>query len=419
MNKERRKFWTYPWGYRESFTIAFAILLVGFLIEYLSPVNAIFLPRWPYNLLLIIVFLAYVALSNRMVKHPIIKWLSGVPAAISSISVMTLLVLLMGFIPQSSEPGGAFISDIGLTHVIKSWPYLLISFYLLVILAFTIMRRILPFKVKNIAFTLNHAGLWIVVAAASLGSADMKKFTMQLVEDKAVFTAYDKYGQPRQMNFAVKLLNFHIKEYPPSIGLLNEHKGELKFDKKAELMLVEEQTEAEMDNWKIRIAKYYEAAVRDTADGYIPNNRPGASALAYVVATNLDTGAVKEGWVTNGSFMMSPKYLRLGDGHSVVMTVPRPKEYSSDFRFFRGMEDYEDVTIKVNKPATIDGWTFYQTGYNEKMGKWSQVSIVEIVKDPWLPVVYTGIFMILLGSLYLVWMGRTKNAKKQEEDDLV
>lgn len=419
MKKERRKFWTYPWGYRESFTIAFAILLIGFLIEYFSQANAIYLPRWPYNLLLIIVFLAYVLLSYKMVKHPVIRWLSGVPAAISSITVMTLLVLLMGFIPQSSETGGSFITDIGLTHLTKSWPYLLISFYLLLILAFTIMRRIVPLKVKNIAFTLNHAGLWIVIAAASLGSADMKKFTMQLVEDKAVFTAYDKYGQPRQMNFAVKLLDFHIKEYPASIGLLDEHKGDLKFDKKADLMLVEEGTEVEMVNWTILIEKYYDAAVRDSADGYRPMNRPGAAHLAYVKATNLNTDTMKEGWVTNGSFMMSPKYLRLGDGHSAVMTVPRPREYSSDFRFFRGMEDYEDVTIKVNKPATIDGWTFYQTGYNEKMGKWSQVSIVEIVKDPWLPVVYTGIFMILLGSLYLVWMGRTKNTKKQVQDDLV
>jgi hypothetical protein len=42
------------------------------------------------------------------------------------------------------------------------------------------------------------------------------------------------------------------------------------------------------------------------------------------------------------------------------------------------------------------------------MGKWSTESYVELVKDPWLPAVYVGIFMIMAGALYLFWMGRKR-----------
>ena len=35
------------------------------------------------------------------------------------------------------------------------------------------------------------------------------------------------------------------------------------------------------------------------------------------------------------------------------------------------------------------------------MGKWSRTSTFELVRDPWLPVVYTGITMMLLGAVYL------------------
>jgi len=75
------------------------------------------------------------------------------------------------------------------------------------------------------------------------------------------------------------------------------------------------------------------------------------------------------------------------------------------------MQKYEDHTIKVNEPLNIRGWTIYQVGYNEDLGKWSNISIIQLVRDPWLPAVYTGIFMILLGSIYLVWMGKNKNTK--------
>jgi cytochrome c biogenesis protein ResB len=54
----------------------------------------------------------------------------------------------------------------------------------------------------------------------------------------------------------------------------------------------------------------------------------------------------------------------------------------------------------VNKPLNFMGWKIYQLSYSEAMGGIG-ISILELVRDPWLPYVYTGIFMMLAGAVWL------------------
>jgi len=57
------------------------------------------------------------------------------------------------------------------------------------------------------------------------------------------------------------------------------------------------------------------------------------------------------------------------------------------------------ATVEVNKPVSVDGWRIYQLSYDEAMGRWSETSTFELVKDPWLPAVYVGIYMLLAGAI--------------------
>ena len=57
------------------------------------------------------------------------------------------------------------------------------------------------------------------------------------------------------------------------------------------------------------------------------------------------------------------------------------------------------ATVEVNKPVTVDGWKIYQLSYDEAMGRWSETSTFELVKDPWLPAVYVGIYLLLAGAI--------------------
>jgi respiratory nitrite reductase specific cytochrome c biogenesis protein NrfM len=56
----------------------------------------------------------------------------------------------------------------------------------------------------------------------------------------------------------------------------------------------------------------------------------------------------------------------------------------------------------VNKPFEVEGWKIYQYGYDTQMGAQSQISILELVSDPWLPLAYAGIYMLLAGVVLLV-----------------
>ena len=407
--RKKKKLWEFPWKYRESFIIGFALLILGFIIEFFSQPRSILLPSWPTNFIIIVVFWVYFIFLNRYVKHPFVKWLSSTYAAISSITVFTFLILLMGFILQTDEESSSFISKIGLTHVTGSWPYLFTALYLMIILGLTITRRFLPVSLKNIAFFLNHGGLWLVIATASLGSADLWRMSMVLQQGETTTIARDyKSGNVYEMPFSLQLIRFSINEFPPNLGLVDNNTGTLVLKKGDKLPEVNVGMKEIREGWDITVEAYYPSAIRIN-DTFVSDDRMGALHAAYVAAENIVSGAKKQGWVTNGSMLYDPDFLVLDMKHSLVMTIPVPREYSSEILVKYPEGNIDDISIQVNNPATIMGWKVYQVSYDERMGKWSTISIVEVVRDPWLPVVYVGIFMILAGSLYLAWMGRMKN----------
>ena len=75
----------------------------------------------------------------------------------------------MGLTKQNNPDASAFMKMSGLDHVRSSYIFLLSGFYLLTTLGLVILRRITPIRYRNIGFTLNHLGLWIIVMAGSLG----------------------------------------------------------------------------------------------------------------------------------------------------------------------------------------------------------------------------------------------------------
>ena len=75
-----------------------------------------------------------------------------------------------------------------------------------------------------------------------------------------------------------------------------------------------------------------------------------------------------------------------------------PKRFASEIQILTKTGKNIETTVDVNKPYEVDGWKIYQYGYDTQMGAQSQISILELVSDPWLPLVYTGIYMMLAGA---------------------
>ena len=90
-----------------------------------------------------------------------------------------------------------------------------------------------------------------------------------------------------------------------------------------------------------------------------------------------------------------------------------PKRFASEIQILTKTKKYIETTVDVNKPYEVDGWKIYQYGYDTQMGAQSQISILELVSDPWLPLVYTGIYMMLAGAMCMFIFG--KGVKRKSE----
>lgn len=82
-----------------------------------------------------------------------------------------------------------------------------------------------------------------------------------------------------------------------------------------------------------------------------------------------------------------------------------PKRFASEIQIQTKSGKKIQATVDVNKPVEVDGWKIYQYGYDTQMGAKSQISILELVSDPWLPLVYTGIYMMLGGAVCMFILG--------------
>lgn len=395
-----------PWGYSESFFVAFEIVTLGFIIEIFLKGQGVRTPHFPYNLYLVMgLTIILVMVHFRYRQRPLVKWLSSVPCSVSAISVYALLVLLLGFIPQQESDAG-WLQVTGLNHLKSSWPFLFIELYLMFSLGLVVLRRGIPFKIKNLGFLLNHFGLWLTLVAAGLGSGDLKRVTIDLYEGRdfsndGILADRSRYELP----FEAKLLDFSIELYNPKIAIADRSEGKLVEAHGETLPLIEKDFEGRLIDWNVTVKDYIPFAL-EAGPGFNASDRPGSMAVAFVQARNLISGDTVSGWITSGSILFEPRYLNLNSTKVLILTEPEPRKFESIvvIRDVKGKAD--TVKLEVNKPYRIRGWKLYQISYDTSMGRYSTLSVIEAVRDPWLPLVYTGIIMLLCGALYLFWLGR-------------
>jgi len=404
MEKNKRRIWQYPWGYAESLLIALSLMLLGFAITYVTN-GRISTLSWPVNLYTGLIFLFLLLVVHVFFRDkPVVKWLSSMYAAVGAIGFYAFLVLLMGFIPQGTSDLGGFFSRIGLNNLVSSHAFLFAQFYFLLTLGLVTLRRIIPFKLSNIAFFLNHFGLWLALFAASIGAGDLQQLSITVGKNSPVFSAVGKKGELiPDLGIAVQLDEFLIEEYSPKAFVIDAKSGELLTDK---FFYLEKGNKADILNWNIEVVDFFKYAMH-TGDKFYSVYDVGAAPAANVIAINKKTGERKEAWISCGSFRFPASFLALSDKVLLVMADPEPKRYSSKVKVYKKSGDIVNATVEVNKPLSVAGWKIYQTDYDHTKGRWSEISVLGLVKDPWIPVVYLGIFMMIIGSLYIFW-GRNK-----------
>lgn len=421
MNNSSRKIWEQPWGYAEGFIVAAGFVIAGLMLQltlgninprlFASPINLILGALFIIGLLAVHFF----AGNNRSVR-----WLSTVYSTIPSIIVLVIMCVILGILPQfafdtpiEQLPPNIF-SILGWHNMTTSWPFVLSCMYLLLILGLTTLRRTKQKQsFRDIGFYLNHLGLFLALFGGIIGSADLERLTMSVDEGNIEWRAMDNKGGVKELSLAIQLDTFIIEEYEPKLVVIENETGRMLPASRPESYMFEGVGKTiQLAGLTLEILDYIPDAVifRDsTFSNVVSMKMDGATTAVKVRALKPDTEESVEGWITNGSYLMPHSLLRVNDKVSIAMPPQEVKRYSSHVTIYTEGGKIKNSVIEVNKPLSIDNWKIYQYSYDDSLGKYSNSSVFELVRDPWLKVVYIGIIMLMAGALFIFILGPKQN----------
>ncbi len=413
-NNTNKHFWESPWGYNESFLIGFSLIFIGFMLEIFGGKNVEVELIYPNNIFFGIVYSLVLLFSYIFFKQlNLIKWLLGVPAAISSFVLIIILVMVMGIIPQDPNYGGKIINNLGLNKITTHWAFFFIIFYFLTALGFVTVKRIhqlfsktAPLNIRNVGFVLNHFGLWFVVLTALLGANDIQHLKIKLDKGTPYNVATTSKGEDVILDFFIQLNKFTVKEFPSKLAIIDNVSGEVLHNNGKNLFEISDSLSYTFKNYKIEVSDYIENSA-PFGKKYVQILQMGALPSAKIRITNTDTNVVKEDWVCSGNFMYQYQSLKFSDDYSILMTMPEVKHFQSKISLYSKETTESSIDIEVNKPYDFGGYKIYQLGYDEKKGKWAEYSILELVKDPWLNIVYFGLYLLIAGTVILLLTGKS------------
>lgn len=394
------------WKMKEGFVFGAGLILVGLALQFsVGPIH------WsdfasPINLIFLIVFLLILVLAywlRRRVR--LFSFLLTAEAAVPTLIYAAALTVVMGLTRQVSAHERA-IDPIGLTQMLSFWPFVLVYLLLATIVGLITLRQILHFRLRELPSLLSHVGLFLVIVTATLGSADMERVKLTATTDMPEWRATHEQGFV-ELPLAIQLEKFTIDEYPPKLLIINSQTGKSVPAKNPEIALIDKHfREGNILKWRIRVLKNLPLAapvVTSDTTKYVEWQSSGAVTALLVEAQRMKDGRAvgppTVGWVTCGSYLFPFQELKLTKQLSLVMARREPERYASRIHVYTESQKNIVATVEVNKPVSVDGWRIYQLSYDEAMGRWSETSTFELVKDPWLPAVYVGIYMLLAGAI--------------------
>ena len=441
--------WNKPYTLKEGTAIVVGLLVTGvFLQATMGSLEWGFF-AWPANFITLVLFvLALVAVFILRKRSYFCRFMATMQAAIPAIAAAAVLTFVMGITKQVAE-GRDAVDLLGITKMLNFWPFVLVYVWMTAIVGEVTLNQLSHFSWRRLPTLTSHVGLFIVLTCGTLGSADMLRVKMYCEEGQPEWRGLDAFSNVHHLPVAIQLEKFTIDEYPPKLMLIDNMGLPLPKGKPENILLDKNVKSGYLLDCKIEVLKRIDNAMpvmlskmvgkmpggmmsnirmdslgqARNKEGYIPSDAKGTACAIYVKVTtgignngNIDSRLKKNkqhtitGWLTCGSYLFPYQSLKLEDGRRLVMPNREPRRFSSLVDIYTQAGQNIRTEIEVNKPFSIEGWKIYQLSYNEQMGKWSNLSIFEIVTDPWMPVVYVGIFLLLFGA---VGMFLTASRKKE------
>lgn len=427
MENSSRKIWEHPWGYVEGFIVAIGVVIAGILLQLTTGNIELSLFASPVNIIIGVLFLIMLFATHLISKkNRVARWLSGIYATIPALVLLILLCIVLGVVPQFSTDmphqhlPPTFFAPLGWYAMTTSWTFVLLCFYTLLILGLATLRRTKKkHNWRDIGFYLNHLGLFIALLAGMLGSPDMERLKMSVQEGQVEWRGITWSGEVKELPVAIQLDTFMIDEYEPKLVVIETATGKMLPESRPESYMFEGKGKTtQLAGTTIEILDYlpHAAIFRDsTFLNVVPMMMEGATTAIKARVSKPGMAAPVEGWISNGSYIFPHSLLQIDGETSIAMPLQEVRKYTSHVTAFTENGFSKKAVIEVNKPLRIEDWVIYQYSYDDSKGKYSDTSVFELVRDPWLKVVYIGIFMLLAGAVFIFIAGPKKKEIKSKE----
>jgi hypothetical protein len=400
----RRRWFQHPWNFREAAMFTAMAVISGFVIQYAVSGRGIAIPAWPLNGIALAVIAAIIlgtGITSR--NNPLVSWLGGIPLGLCLILALAALSLIGGIVPQEAVTEQSMLIKLRLNQIFSSIPFALVILLFLVNLGLSLVWKIIPFSIRNLQFVFFHAGFWIALSCGVFGSSDLQRLIIPVEEGRGNNLGYRMDSDnPVSLPFSVFLHDFSLEEYSPQILLYDPSKDRLIMDRSQAVLEVRKGITASWKGIDVIVLDYIPFALPGH-DG-IPQPADASKGIPFAKVRISAGGNQYEAWLSTGSPFLKPDAAKLGSFY-LVMVPGSPKSFRSAVTIHDNTGQSAMSNLQVNKPVSFNGWKLYQMGYDEKNGRWSSLSLIEAIRDPWLPAVYAGFFLIMAGNIMFFWNG--------------
>lgn len=155
---------------------------------------------FPVNLIATAFLLTGIWVLHRYYAHTtVVKKLSGMPAALITTGLIVGMLVIEG---------------IWALELFRTWIFIALELLLLVTLGLVTLKKTASPSRRKLLFLLNHAGLWVALAAALMGAPDREEYKMIAPLGETGYNAVDRNGSLHPLPFTVRLDRFELEYYP-------------------------------------------------------------------------------------------------------------------------------------------------------------------------------------------------------------
>ncbi len=274
-------------------------------------------------------------------------------------------------------------------------------------LALAVAIVVFPRLIRQPGMLLVHTGCILILAGGGWGSRigfemqkklfgidRISKGQMAIYEGQTTNqVSFENSRDTRELPFSIKLKDFRLEYYPINL-LIQTRNGQ---------------------NWKVPVEFGRQVFLGDdlgtiTVVKSFENFKIGIEGGKNVPVDDPRPGSnpALEIFVTQPNGQTATKYIFENfPGHSsaednFLMSYRRmPRDYISELQVIQDGKVVGEKDIEVNHPLRYGGYHFYQHSYDAKAG---QFTVLQVVSDSGLYIVYAGYWALCLGVIWHMWL---------------